>query len=60
MSDRDVSRRSALKYFGLLAASAAGREYDHAFAMRDEMYGQIEEILKASGAEILPYEKKNP
>jgi hypothetical protein len=27
MSDRDVSRRSALKYFGLLAASAAGREF---------------------------------
>src|SRR5437764_4200381 len=35
-------------------------EYDHAFAIRDEMYGQMEEILKASGAEILPYEKKNP
>jgi choline dehydrogenase-like flavoprotein len=35
-------------------------EYDHAFAMRDEMYGQMEEILKASGAEILPYEKKKP
>ncbi len=35
-------------------------EYDHAFAMRDEMYGQMEEILKVSGAEILPYEKKNP
>jgi choline dehydrogenase-like flavoprotein len=35
-------------------------EYDHAFALRDEMYGQMEEILKASGAEILPYEKKNP
>lgn len=35
-------------------------EYDHAFAMRDEMYGQMEEILMASGAEILPYEKKNP
>jgi len=35
-------------------------EYDHAFAMRDEMYGQMEEILKASGAEIFPYEKKNP
>lgn len=35
-------------------------EYDHAFAMRDEMYGQMEEILKASGAEVLPYEKKNP
>ena len=33
-------------------------EYDHAFAMRDEMYGQMEEILKASGAEIFPYEKK--
>jgi choline dehydrogenase-like flavoprotein len=35
-------------------------EYDQAFAMRDEMYGQMEEILKSSGAEILPYEKKNP
>ena len=35
-------------------------EYEHSFAMRDEMYGQMEEILKASGAEILPYEKKNP
>ena len=35
-------------------------EYDHAFAMRDEMYGQMEEILKASGAEVLLYEKKNP
>ena len=27
MSERDVSRRSALRYFGLLAASAAGREF---------------------------------
>lgn len=35
-------------------------EYDHAFAIRDEMYGQIEEILRASGAEILPYQKKAP
>jgi len=35
-------------------------EYNHAFAMRDEMYCQMEEILKASGAEVLPYEKKNP
>ena len=35
-------------------------EYDHAFAMRDEMYSQMEEILKASGAVILPYEKRNP
>ena len=35
-------------------------EYDHAFAMRDEMYGQMEEILKVSGAEIFSYEKKNP
>jgi len=35
-------------------------EYDHAFAIRDEMIGQIEEILKAAGAEILPYEKQNP
>ncbi|MGH9502141.1 MAG: GMC oxidoreductase [Terriglobales bacterium] len=35
-------------------------EYDHAFAIRDEMYGQMEEILRASGAEVLPYDKKNP
>jgi hypothetical protein len=27
MNKRDVSRRGALKYFGLLAASAAGREF---------------------------------
>lgn len=35
-------------------------EYDHSFAMRDEMYAQMEEILRASGAEILPYEKRDP
>ncbi|MEW5977321.1 MAG: GMC family oxidoreductase [Acidobacteriota bacterium] len=35
-------------------------EYDHAFAIRDEMYGQMEEILRASGAEIFPYEKVAP
>ncbi len=35
-------------------------EYPHAFAIRDEMYGQMEEILKASGAEILPYKKVAP
>jgi len=35
-------------------------EYDHAFAIRDEMYAQMEEILKASGAEIFPYPKRNP
>ena len=27
-------------------------EYDHAFAIRDEMYGQMEEILKASGKKV--------
>jgi hypothetical protein len=27
MTDRDVSRRGALKYFGLLAATAAGRKF---------------------------------
>src|SRR5437667_7154983 len=32
----------------------------HAFAIRDEMYGQMEEILKASGAEIFPYKKQSP
>ena len=35
-------------------------EYDHAFAIQDEMYGQIEEILRASGAELLPYRKVAP
>lgn len=35
-------------------------EYPQAFAILDEMYGQIEEILKASGAEILPYKKVAP
>jgi len=35
-------------------------EYDHAFAIRDEMYGQMEEILRASGAEIFPYRKVAP
>ena len=35
-------------------------EYDHAFAIRDEMYGEMERILKAAGAEILPYKKVAP
>jgi len=35
-------------------------EYPHAFAILEEMYGQIEEILRASGAEILPYKKVAP
>jgi choline dehydrogenase-like flavoprotein len=35
-------------------------EYPHAFAIRDEMYGQMEEILKASGAVVMPYEKRAP
>jgi hypothetical protein len=35
-------------------------EYPQAFAILDEMYGQIEEILKASGAEIFPYKKVAP
>ena len=35
-------------------------EYDHAFAILDEMYGQIEAILEASGAELLPYKKVAP
>ncbi len=35
-------------------------EYDHAFAIRDEMYAQMEEILHAAGAEILPYKKETP
>jgi choline dehydrogenase-like flavoprotein len=35
-------------------------EYPHSFAILDEMYAQIEEILKASGAEISPYKKVAP
>jgi choline dehydrogenase-like flavoprotein len=35
-------------------------EYDHAFAIRDQMYSEIERILKASGAEIFPYKKTGP
>jgi choline dehydrogenase-like flavoprotein len=35
-------------------------EYEHSFAILDEMYGQIEEILKASGAEIFPHKKVAP
>jgi choline dehydrogenase-like flavoprotein len=35
-------------------------EYPQAFAIRDEMYAQMEEIMKASGAEIFPYKKVAP
>jgi choline dehydrogenase-like flavoprotein len=35
-------------------------EYEHSFALLDEMYGQVEEVLKASGAEIFPYKKVAP
>ena len=35
-------------------------EYEHAFAIQKEMYGQMEEILRAAGAEVLPYEKVAP
>lgn len=35
-------------------------EYPEAYAMMDEMYAQIEDVLKASGAEIFPYKKGNP
>jgi len=35
-------------------------EYDHALAIRDEMYGQMEGILRASGAELFPYRKVAP
>lgn len=34
--------------------------YPQAVAMLEEMYGQIEEILKAAGAEILPYKRVDP
>ncbi len=35
-------------------------KYPEAYAMADKMDEQINEILKASGAEILPYKKSNP
>jgi choline dehydrogenase-like flavoprotein len=35
-------------------------EYEHAFAIRDEMCGQMEQILKISGAELLPYKVRAP
>ena len=35
-------------------------EYPHAFAALDAMYDAIEEILKAAGAEILPYKREAP
>jgi choline dehydrogenase-like flavoprotein len=35
-------------------------EYDHAFAIRDEMCAQMEEILKTSGAELYPFKARNP
>ena len=35
-------------------------EYPEAFAILDDMYAGIEEILKASGAEIFPYKKVAP
>jgi choline dehydrogenase-like flavoprotein len=35
-------------------------EYDHSFAILDEMYAEIERILRAAGAEILPYMKGTP
>ena len=35
-------------------------EYDHSFAILEEMYGRIEEILRAAGAEIFPYKKVAP
>ena len=33
-------------------------EYDHAFAIRDEMCAQMEEILKISGAELYPFKAR--
>jgi choline dehydrogenase-like flavoprotein len=35
-------------------------EYPHAFAIRDEMYHQIEEILGAAGAVVVPYRRVAP
>jgi len=33
---------------------------DHALAILQEMYDQCEQVLRASGAEILPYENRGP
>src|SRR5208282_1069500 len=35
-------------------------EYEHSFALLDEMYGELERVLKAAGAEILPHKKSRP
>jgi choline dehydrogenase-like flavoprotein len=35
-------------------------EYPQSAAMLENMYGQIEEILKAAGAEVMPYKKVVP
>lgn len=34
--------------------------YPQSVAMLEQMYGEIEEILKAAGAEIMPYKKVSP
>jgi choline dehydrogenase-like flavoprotein len=35
-------------------------DYEHAFAILEEMYDKIEEILRASGAQVLPYQRGKP
>ena len=35
-------------------------EYEHSFAILEEMYGRMEEILHAAGAEIFPYKRVAP
>jgi len=38
----------------------ANANYDHALAMLEEIYGQCEEVLRASGAEIPAYKRRGP
>jgi choline dehydrogenase-like flavoprotein len=38
----------------------ADARYPHAMAILEEIYGQIDEVLRASGAEILPFHKRGP
>jgi Gluconate 2-dehydrogenase subunit 3 len=50
MSERDVSRRSALKYFGLLAASAAGREFLTSWLTVSPVRGASDDLVSIHAA----------
>jgi len=50
MGERDISRRSALKYFGLLAASAAGREFLTAWLPVSSVRGASDDLVSIHAA----------